>query len=170
MQFYESEGTAANSKRTKRLDPKEAKLRTANYCAYQERTQQQVRDKLYSYGLYRDEVEEVLSELITENFINEERFAKAYAGGKFRVKKWGKIKILRGLQQHNISPYCIKKGMQEIDEDEYIETLQVLLEKKNSLLTETNDFKRKAKLANYAAGKGYEPSLIWDLIKTLSSS
>ncbi|MEQ8925876.1 MAG: RecX family transcriptional regulator, partial [Fulvivirga sp.] len=89
----------------KKLSPKEAKLKAADYCAYQERSQQQVRDKLYTYGLYSEDVERILSELITENFINEERFAIAYAGGKFRVKKWGRNKILQGLNQHRVSNY-----------------------------------------------------------------
>ena len=88
-----------------RLDKmKAAKLKAGNYCAYQERTQQEVRDKLYGIGLYSDEVEQVLAELITENYVNEERFAKSFAGGKFRLKQWGKKKIVYALKQRNISP------------------------------------------------------------------
>ena len=101
-------------KRKKPIDKKTALLKAADYCAYQERSQQEVRDKLYGYGLHHDEVEENLSELITQGYLNEERFAKAYAGGKFRIKGWGKRKILQGLKQHRISEYCIMKGF-EID-------------------------------------------------------
>ncbi len=80
----------------KRLDPKTAKLKAADFCAYQERSQQEVRDKLYTYGLHEEEVEEVITELIIDGFISEERFAKAYAGGKFRIKGWGRRKIIQG--------------------------------------------------------------------------
>ena len=97
----------------KTYDRKTAKLKAADFCAYQERSQQQVRDKLYDYGLHFDEVEEILTELIMEGFINEERFARAFIGGKFRMKKWGKQKILQSLRPHKISEYCIRKGMEE---------------------------------------------------------
>lgn len=143
---------------------KEAKLKAADFCAYQERTQQQVRDKLYSYGLYEDEVEEVLTELITEGFINEERFAVSYAGGKFRMKKWGRLKITHGLRGLKISEYCINKGLEEIEEEDYLNTLAHLLEKKRESLTDDNPFIIGRKLANYAIQKGYEPHLVWDII------
>ena len=154
-------------KKTKRHTPKEAKLKAANFCAYQERSQKEVRNKLYDLGLYPDEVEDVLTDLITENFINEERFAKAYVGGKFRVKKWGRKKILLGLQPHQLSPYCIKKGLAEIDEDDYIKTLEDMIAKKDGSIKETNSFKRKNKLATYAQGRGYESELIWNVINRL---
>lgn len=156
-------------KKPKRHTPKEAKLKAANFCAYQERSQKEVRNKLYNLGLYPDEVEEVLTDLITDNFINEERFAKAYVGGKFRVKKWGRKKILIGLQPHQLSPYCIKKGLAEIDEDEYVNVLEEIIIKKDRSIKEANEFKRKNKLASYAQSRGYEADLIWEVINRLIS-
>jgi len=155
-------------KKKKRFEPKEAKLKAADYCAYQERSQQQVRDKLYDYGLHVDEVEDVLSDLIVEGFINEERFAKAYVGGKFRIKKWGKHKIIQGLKQHKISEYCIKKGLEEIESQDYIDTLTILLNKKGNSIKGSNDYDRRNKLARYAVGRGFETTLIWEVIQSES--
>ena len=152
-------------RKKKRLEPKEAKLKAADYCAYQERSQQQVRNKLYDYGLHFDEVEEVLSDLIIDGYLNEERFAKAYAGGKFRIKQWGKHKILQGLKQHKISEYCLKVGLKEIDEEDYYQTLKTLLLKKVKIVKAKNDYDRKNKIARYAVGRGYETSLIWEIIQ-----
>ena len=137
----------------------------AKFCAYQERTQQEVRDKLYAYGLYGDEVEDLICTLIEENFINEERFAKAYAGGKFRLKKWGRIKIERGLKEKGISKYCIQQGLKEIEEETYQQTLEELLAKKYPQIKGENSYIRKSKLANFAIAKGYETYLVWQIIK-----
>lgn len=156
-------------KKIKRHTPKQAKLKAANFCAYQERSQKEVRNKLYDLGLYSDEVEELLSELITENFLNEERFAKAYVGGKFRVKKWGRKKILLGLGAHQLSPYCIKKGLAEIDEEEYINTLEEIVLKKAQSTHETETFKKRNKLATHAIYKGFESDLVWDVVKRLTT-
>ena len=143
----------------------EARVKAANYCAYQERTQQQVRDKLYSLGLRPDDVEEVLTSLITENFINEERFAKSFASGKFRLKKWGKVKIRFHLQELGLSEYCIKKGLEEIDEKEYFETLNDLVEKKLDRTNDENIYKLNWKVADYLINKGYEPELVWETLR-----
>lgn len=144
---------------------KEAKLKAADYCAFQERSQQEVRDKLYSYGLHQDQVEELLSELITENFINEERFAIAYAGGKFRMKSWGRIKIMQGLKQHRVSEYCIKNAFKEIDEDEYLRTIDKLIATKKLYASTKTDFTQNQKIARYLMQKGFEPALVWDQLK-----
>ncbi len=154
-------------KSNKVISPKEAKLKAAAYCAYQERTQQQVRDKLYSYGLWEDVVEEIIAALILDNFINEERFAKSYVSGKFRIKKWGRRKILMRLKQFHLSPYCVKKGMEEIDPEEYKKTLEGLIGKKVAFTTEEDVFKRNGKIARYLVGKGYEEGLIWETIKSM---
>lgn len=158
-------------KRKKPIDQKTALLKAADYCAYQERSQQEVRDKLYGYGLHHDEVEETIFELITEGYINEERFAKAYAGGKFRIKGWGKRKILQGLKQHRISEYCIKKGMLEIDPDDYFETLINHLEKKKPSIKADSEYILKGKLTQHLIMKGFEMDLIQEAIKqSLSQS
>ena len=104
-------------KKPKVYTQKQALIKAESYCAYQERCQQEVRDKLYSWGLHEVQVENVIADLIASNFINEERFAKAYAGGKFRIKKWGRVKISIELKRRKISTYCIKKGLAEIEEE-----------------------------------------------------
>jgi len=115
-------------KKPKVYTQKQALIKAESYCAYQERCQQELRDKLYSWGLHEIQVENVIADLIASNFINEERFAKAYAGGKFRIKKWGRVKISIELKRRKISAYCIKKGLAEIEEEEYIKTLQKVAE------------------------------------------
>jgi regulatory protein len=149
------------------LTSKQAYLKASRFCAYQERTQQEVREKLRDLGIYGDQAEEIISQLILDNFINEERFAQAFAGGKFRIKKWGRVKIEYALKQKGLSPYCIKKGMAEIEEDDYEKTLLELIAKKFPLIQENNIALRKQKLAQYLIGKGYESDLIWTKIKQL---
>lgn len=135
-----------------------------DWCAYQERCQQEVRDKLYTYGLHQGDVESLISKLISDNYVNEERFAKAYAGGKFRIKKWGRIKIKAGLRARKISEYCMKKAFEEIDEKEYMKVLRQLLESKSRLLKEKNVIRKKYKLLSYAGSKGYEQDLIMQIL------
>lgn len=144
--------------------PKQALLKARDWCAYQERCQQEVRDKLYGYGLKTDDVENLIAQLINENFVNEERFSKAYAGGKFRIKKWGRIKIKQELKARRISDYCIQKGLAEIDEIDYTKTLKNLLAKKAKELKEKSPIKKKYKLVRYAVGKGYEQDIIFSLV------
>jgi len=149
-----------------KISYEEAKLKAANYCAYQERCQEEVKNKLYGYGLYTKQVNNLLSYLITENFINEERFSRAYTGGKFRIKHWGRVRIIRELQKRKISEYCIRKGMEEIDDEDYKATAKKIICKKNEQLTrKMPTFQLKNKIATYTIAKGYEPALVWDLIK-----
>src|SRR5688500_741234 len=110
-------------KKIRITDQKQALIKARNYCAYQERCQQEVRDKLYEWGLWPEAVENIIVELITDNFLNEERFATTFAGGKFRIKKWGRVKIKLELKKRKISEYCIKQAMKEIDEKDYLKTL-----------------------------------------------
>ncbi|MHB8258893.1 MAG: regulatory protein RecX [Bacteroidia bacterium] len=152
-------------KELKYYTPQQALLKARDWCAYQERCQQEVRDKLYSYGLKTDDVENLIAQLIDENFVNEERFAKAYAGGKFRIKKWGRVKIRQELKARRISDYCIKKGMAEIEWSDYIKTLKNLLTKKAKELKEKSPIKKKYKLVRYAISKGYEQDLVFELLK-----
>ena len=145
----------------------QSRAKAMKYCAYQERTQQEVRDKLYSYGLYPDAVEDVLTELITEDFINEERYAQSFARGKFRQNKWGKVKIKRSLQQKGISRYCVEQGMREIDDSDYYGTLYQLMTKKWESLANDDPYARKNKTVRYALGKGYEADLAWKVVGEL---
>jgi regulatory protein len=140
-----------------------------SYCAYQERSHQEVRTKLLSLEVYGDELEEIIGALIEENFLNEERYAAAIVRGKFRYKQWGRIKIKQALKFQKISTYCIQKAMKEIEDDEYQKTLLHLAEKKwESLHSEKNKFTKMAKLRNYLLQKGYETDLIMDTVSHLS--
>ncbi|MBT1685367.1 regulatory protein RecX [Dawidia soli] len=151
----------------KRLTPAAAKQKIYRYCAYQERSHQEVRDKLYEYGLYTSDVDEILSHLITEGFLNEERFAKAFAGGKFRMQHWGRVKIVHELEAHGLTKNCINLGLKEIDEEDYQRVLHDVLARKLAQLDVTNPFVTRDKLARYAIQKGFEPDLVWPLVKDL---
>ncbi|MDL2315146.1 RecX family transcriptional regulator [Bacteroidales bacterium OttesenSCG-928-C19] len=135
------------------------------YCAVQERCANEMRTKLYSWGLSTDDVEQTITELIVQDFINEERFAKAFARGKFRIKHWGRRKIEYELKSKRISATCIQSGMQEIDETEYSEVLQQLIDKKSNEIKESNPFLKKKKLTAYLIGRGFEYELINDLLE-----
>lgn len=152
------------SPKAKKSSNSEIYLRASSFCAYQERTQQEVRDKLYGEGVNKDVIEETIVRLIEENFLNEERFAKAYAGGKFRMKKWGRLKIKNNLKRKGLSDYCIRKGMQEIEEKDYEKTLEDLLEKKSAEIKVKNRLLQKNRLSRYLIGKGYEAELVWEKI------
>ena len=142
---------------TKNIGTEAAFRKIKHYCAYQERAHAEVKQKLYGYGLYKNEVEELLSQLIEENYLNEERFAIAFAGGKFRIKQWGKTKIKYELAQKQVSAYCIKKALASILEDDYEKTLiKLATEKLKTLQSEPNIFTKKTKLQNYLLVKGYE--------------
>lgn len=134
------------------------------FCAYQERTQQEVRERLKEWGIFGDDAEEVIAELIQQNYLNEERFAKSFAGGKFRVKGWGRRKIKQQLQQRGISGYNLDQAMKEIAPDDYRETLTDLLEKKRQSLSDDNPLIVKQKLVRYALSKGYESELIFTVL------
>lgn len=147
-----------------KLTKNQARLKAEHFCAYQERCQQEVRDKLYLWGLYTSDVEELIATLITANFLNEERFAIAYVSGKFHMKGWGRLKIKQGLKQKQISSRLINDALKGLDANEYEQKLTRLLEKKAILLKETDAYKRKNKLVQYAMGKGYETDLIFDVL------
>lgn len=137
--------------------------KAASYCAYQERTQDEVKQRLKKWNVWGNEADEIIAELISMNYLSEERFAKTYAGGKFRVKNWGRMKIRQELNRRGLSTYSIEKGMNEIGDEDYVSGLRELLLKKRDLLskTETDPFKLKQKLARFALGKGYESELVW---------
>lgn len=134
------------------------------YCAYQERSHQQVRDKLYDAGLHGEDVEEVIATLILENFLNEERFARSYARGKFRMNGWGRVKIVQGLKQHRVHPNGIRAALTEIPDEEYIKALETIVEQKNRLLKEKHLWRRKAALLRFAMQRGFEQDLVHDAI------
>ena len=148
--------------------PDQSFAKIKQYCAYQERCHSEVRTKLYSFGLNKEEVEEILYLLITENYLNEERFAIMYAGGKFRLKQWGKIKITQSLKFKQISDYCIRKALKEIDDKDYRNTFFKLADQKiKSLKSEKNIFIKKRKLQDYLIRKGFENHLIREVVDGL---
>lgn len=152
-------------KKQKITDPKVALTKAEHYCAYQDRSQQEVRDKLYEWGLWPEAVENVITDLIGAGFLNEERFAKAYVQGKFNQKSWGRIKIKQGLKLKKVPDVLIKKALLLIDGDDYLQALQHILAKKAALLNEKDGYKRRYKLQQYALGRGYENDLIADVLK-----
>lgn len=152
-------------KKLKIKDPAQGLAKAQAWCAYQERCQQEVRDKLYEWGLWKEAVESIIAELITGSFINEERFAKAYAGGKFRIKKWGRVKIRLALKRKGLTDYCIRKGLQEIDEEAYMETLLSVINEKATKTKDKNPLRRNYSIAQYAISRGFEPDLVWQALK-----
>ena len=140
------------------------------YCAYQERCHMEVTMKLKSWGLIQEAIDLLIVELIQFNFLNEERYARSFARGKFRIKKWGKIKIRMALKKRDINFKCIDLSMLEIDDKTYFNTLKELLQKKNETVKETNSYKRKMKLTSYLVSRGYEYDLINDALVELKLS
>lgn len=147
----------------KRLTPAQALQKARHYCGYQERCHQEVKEKLYSYGLNRQEVEEAIATLIEEDYLNEERFAIQFAGGKFRMKGWGRTRIKNELKQRQISEYCIKKAMKEISDEDYMATLEKMARSRWELLKKEAPLNRLRKTQDHLLYKGYE----WDLVKSV---
>lgn len=153
--------------KTGSLTAEQALQKLKHYCAYAERCHYDVINKLYELGVWKKEHDEIIATLIEDGYLNEERFAKAFAGGHFRTKQWGRKKIITALKQKGISPYCIKKGMSEIDETDYEQTLQKLFKSKwNSLTQEKNRFTKMKKVSDFLIQKGYETQLVNNLFNT----
>lgn len=155
-----------------KLTPEQALQKARHFCAYQERCHNEVKQKLYSFGLYRNDVEAALSTLIEENYLNEERFAIQFAGGRFRMKQWGRVKIKHELKLKKVSEYCIRKGLKEIEEDDYLATLEKLAQKKWDSLKDpgSNMFVKMSKTTDYLLQKGFEPELVREAIKLCKGS
>jgi regulatory protein len=153
---------------SQKLTPGQALQKIKQYCTYQERCHSEVKEKLYGYGLYSKEVDDIIATLIEENYLNEERFAIQYAGGKFRTRQWGRIKIRYSLRQKQVSDYCIRKGLGQIDEGDYEKVFQKLVDEKLSALrSEKNIFTKKRKLQDHLLQKGYETELIRSAINKI---
>ncbi len=151
-----------------RIPKEQALQKLKHYCAYQERCHKEVRDKLYALGQWKNEVDEITAQLIEEGYLNEERFAIQFAGGRFRIKQWGRKKIEIALREKQVSAYCIKKAMKQIDDDDYMATLQKLAtDKWITLKSEKNIFIKMRKCRDYLLQKGYEYELINDAIAQL---
>ncbi len=139
----------------------EARRRMEGYCSYQERCHQEVERKLNEMNLIIQAKELIMLHLLEHDFLNEERFSKAFTRGKFRIKKWGKQRIVRELKFRNISEYNIKSGLQEIEEDEYYKTFDKLAQKRFLEIKESNKYKKRKKLADYLLYRGWETDLVY---------
>lgn len=139
----------------------QARLKAEKYCAYQERSQLEVKNKLLGMGLNISETNEILVDLVRDNFINEERFTYAFARGKLKIKKWGNRKITIALKNKGITESLIQRVLKEIDPDQYIVELRFSLEKKARLIKETDSWKKSGKLKQFLIGKGFEPELVF---------
>lgn len=148
----------------------EIKKKLEHFCVYRDRCHKEVEEKMRDFFLIPEAKELILLHLLEHNFLNEERFSRSFAQGKFRIKKWGKSRIIRELKHKDISEYNIKIALKEIDEEEYITTLYQLAKKKNNLITETNIYKRKRKLADFLKYRGFEFDLIYKVVDEITAS
>jgi len=145
----------------------EATKKLERYCAYQERCHYEVVEKLKGMRMIPEAIDHIVAHLIQENYLNEERFAKSFARGKFNIKKWGKKRIVRELQQRQISTFNIKSALAEINEEDYLATLDELAKKRLDQIKESNLQKRKKKLADYLFYRGWESHLVYDKLHEL---
>jgi len=140
----------------------EAQKKLENYCAYQERCHKEVRDKLKEMRMIPEAIDQIMVRLIEQNYLNEERFAKAFVRGKFRIKKWGKNRLVRELKFRDISKFSIESALKEIDPDEYYNTLDDLIKKRIDQVKEKNIYKKKRKVADYLLYRGWESHLVYE--------
>lgn len=142
----------------------EIKRKLEQYCVYQDRCHQEVEQKMRDYQLIPEAKEIILLGLLKDNFLNEERFSKSFARGKFRIKSWGKQRIIKELKFRNISTYTIKTALKEIDEQEYLKTIYRITQKRNEMISEKNRYKKKKKLTDFLLRKGYETDLVFKTV------
>jgi len=145
----------------------EIKRKLERYCVYQDRCHKEIETKLKEFVLIEEAKNQIVLHLLEHNFLNEERFSKSFARGKFRIKKWGKQRIVRELKFRDISEYNIKTALKEIDEKEYLDTIHAIATKRNAQLKETDFYKRKKKLTDYLIRLGYEFDLIFSTLKNV---
>ena len=147
----------------------EATLKLMQFCAYRDRSQKEVEDKLLEMRMIPEAREQIIIRLMQDDFLNEERFARSFVRGKFRIKKWGRIRIKNELKLKKISTPIINLALTEIDEKKYFQTLYELSEKKLKLIKEPNPFKKKKKLYDFLASKGFESHLLIEVTEDLLS-
>ncbi|HKO82658.1 MAG TPA: regulatory protein RecX [Chitinophagaceae bacterium] len=148
----------------KQLTPEQALQKLKHYCAYQERSHAEVKEKLYNLGVRKKDHDSIIATLIEGDYLNEERFAIAFAGGKFRMKQWGRVKIKYELKQKKVSEYSIKKALKQIREEEYFAVLKKLADEKYASLKDEQYLIRKKKIMDYLLQKGFEMELIKKII------
>ena len=145
----------------------EAKKKLEHYCVYQDRCHAEVNSKLKEMRMIPMAIDEIIFHLIEHDFLNEERFAKSFARGKFNIKHWGKVRIIRELKFRKISEYNIKTALKEFTEEDYLEKLDFIAKKKLTSITETDVYKKRKKLANYLLYRGWESNLVYEITKAL---
>ncbi len=148
---------------------KEAAAKLMAYCAYQERCHKEVEEKLIALRMIPEARAQIINILLQEDFLNEERFARTFVRGKFRIKKWGRLRIKRELKKRNLSAYNIKYGMTEINDEEYRQNLNDLFQKRLNSITEKNLYKRKKKVADYLLYRGYESNLVYEKVQEIDN-
>ena len=146
-----------------------AKRKLESYCIYQDRCHKEIDQKLFEMGMIKEANEVIILHLIEHNFLNEERFARSYARGKFKIKKWGRQRIIRELKLREISKYNIEKGLLEIDQKEYMDTLLEIINKKNESVRENNTFKKRKKIVDFLLRRGFESVLVFDMVNEVMS-
>jgi regulatory protein len=145
----------------------EALIKLENYCVYRERCHKEVEQKLNELKMIPEAKEKIIMHLLEHDLLNEERFSKTFARGKFRIKKWGKQRIIRELKYKGISRYNIDSALKEISDIDYLNTFHELAEKKFNSITESNKNKKKKKLIDYLLYRGWENHLIYDKVNEL---
>lgn len=151
----------------KQLTKEEALQKLKQYCAYQERSHSEVRDKLYQLGVWKKDHDEIIGHLIEENYLNEERFAIAFAGGKYRMKQWGRVRIRYALKQKEVSEYLVKKALKQIDEEDYLSVLEKVAYERYESLKGEQYLVRKKKTLDYLVQRGFEHELIHPAVERI---
>jgi regulatory protein len=152
------------------LTKEQAFQKLKHYCAYQERCHSEVKEKLYSLGVWKKDHDTIIASLIADNYLNEERFAIAFAGGKWRIKQWGRLKIKYELKHREISDYCIRKALKQVEEVEYIEVLSKLAREKYNALKDEQYLIRKKKTMDHLIHKGFEPALVNTVLASIAKT
>ena len=146
----------------------EARKKMERYCAYQDRCHKEVTTKLKEMRMIPEAIESIIAHLIEENYLNEERFARSFARGKFNIKKWGKNRIKNELKLRDISKFNIQIALREIDKEDYLTTLDLLAKKRLAQLAETNKAKKRKKLSDYLLYRGWESQLVYEKVMELT--
>ncbi|MEO7394770.1 MAG: regulatory protein RecX [Chitinophagaceae bacterium] len=152
----------------KQLTGEQALQKLKHYCGYQERCHSEVKEKLYNLGVWKKDHDEIIAKLIEEKYLDEGRFAIAFAGGRFRIKQWGRLKIKYELKQKQVSEYSIKKALKQIDEEAYIDLLYKLAKEKYACLKEEQYLLRKKKTMDYLMAKGFEMDLVRGMVEKVN--
>ena len=157
---------AFHSRKTYTLE--EARRRMEQFCAYRERCHQEVVGKLRSMGMIPEAVDTIVVGLIEGGFLSEERFAKAFARGKFRQKGWGKARIRRELKMRQVTEFLIMKALEEIELPEYLETFDAIAIKRWKQLADVSDRQKKLrKFVDYLLYRGWDVDMILEKAKEL---